>query len=596
MGRDKPSFIKQPAGRRRRSIRLRTGLMVLMTLILVLCASSTTLFSYFSYKDILIQQIASSRSDVLLQISAKLESLQRNMVTVSNLYSYVVTGFAPETLGEARTQALKRFSAAYENALQTIDPDCYVTVLGEDGFRYASGGRERAVSQEELWFLRIPIHMEEGEVFWTQSHKEEGGGYSFSLARRLTGGDGLGYTLLVSIPERTIYQTYENIISNNALYVVRMDGRIVSQNSEKMVDLNYFNMTRLNELVSSGGYRIVEKSGVKFLLSRCDNEQYGLLFIEEIPLDDLLEPLRSVQLLTVLVVVSMVALACGAVLLVVHAVTSPLRQLCQRLMRVSTGDFQTRFDISSWSEINLINDVSQEMTSKISSLFDNLKDTEREKRLAELDFLQAQINPHFMYNTLFSIKCLVSLGENQAAERMLDSFTGMLRTVLESKEEIISLQQELDTLQQYFTVLQCRYGDGIRMELEIPQELLQHRVLKFVLQPLVENSIFHGLEPVGSRGVITVRAGLEPEGLVLEVVDNGAGMTPEQLAQVRRQLSGEEHANVGIRNVLKRVRLHFGDAYGLEVTSEKAVGTCVRLTLPVLPPDRKAPQGGGGMP
>lgn len=592
MRRDKPFQPAPSAGRRRGSIRLRTVLVVLMTLILVLCAGATALFSYCSYKDILIQQIASSRNDVLLQISAKMESLQRNMVAASNLYSYVITGFLPDQSQVVRARLLEDFGGAYQNVLKTIDPGCYITVLGEDGFHYAFGGRAGAVSEDELWFLRIPIHMEEHEIYWTQSHKEADGSHSFSLARRFRGGDGLGYTLLVSIPERTIYGTYENIISNNALYVVREDGRIVSQNSEKMVNLNYFNMTRLDELVFSGSYRIVEKSGVKFLLSRYDNEQYDLIYIEEIPLEHLLGPLKTTQLLIVLVAVGMVTLACGVVLVVVHAVTSPLHQLCQRLMRVSTGDFQTEFDVHGWSEINLINDVSQEMTAKISSLFENLKDTEREKRLAELDFLQAQINPHFMYNTLFSIKCLVSLGENETAERMLDAFTGMLRTVLESKEEIISLQQELYTLQQYFAVLQCRYGDGIRMELDIPPELLQYRILKFELQPLVENSIFHGLEPMGSRGVITVRAALGADQLELEVADNGAGMTAERLREVRSQLSSEEHANVGMRNVLNRIRLHFGEAYGLDIASEIGEGTRVLLRLPILPPDWDSAQGG----
>lgn len=584
MRRDKPGSAK---GCRRRSIRLRTVLVALMTLILVSCVGATALFSYCSYKDILIQQIASSRNDVLLQISAKMESLQRNMVAASNLYSYAIAGFTPGQPEDARAQMLGSFSGAYQNVLKTIDPGCYVTILGENDFHYVSAGGAGTAFKNELWFLRIPIHMEEHEAYWTQSHKEEDGGYSFSLARRFAGGDGLDYALLVSIPERAVYRTYENIISNNALYVVREDGRIVSQNSERMVDLNYFNMTRLNELVPSGGYRIVEKSGVKFLLSRCDNEEYDLVYIEEIPLNDLLEPLKSVQLLIALVAAGMAVLACVVVLVVVHAVTSPLYQLCQRLMRVSTGDFQTQFDIHSWSEINLINDVLQEMTSKISSLFDNLKNTEREKRLAELDFLQAQINPHFMYNTLFSIKCLVNLGENESAERMLDGFTGMLRTVLESKEEIISLQQELYTLQKYFAVLQCRYGNEIRMELDIPQELLQYRILKFELQPLVENSVFHGLEPVGSKGVITVRARLEQERLVLEVADNGIGMTPERLEEVRRQIFDGQRANVGIHNVLKRIRLHFGDAYGLEIASKASAGTCVRLNLPILPPDRE---------
>ena len=231
--------------RYRKPPRLQSVLMGMMTLIITLCLFATVFFSYQSYKEILVQQVASSRNDVLLQVSAKVESLQQNMVTISNLYYYAIKDFEPG-LPETRIPALERFSQDYQSALLAIDPGCYVSVIGKNGLHYASAPVELKHLDQQMWFLRIPTQMKESDLFWTQSHREEDGSYSFSLARRIVGGDGVMYTLLVSVPERTIFGTYENIISNNALYVVRQDGRIVSQNSEKMVDLNYFNMDRLD--------------------------------------------------------------------------------------------------------------------------------------------------------------------------------------------------------------------------------------------------------------------------------------------------------------------------------------------------------------
>lgn len=563
---------------------------VLMALIIVACVSVTAFLPYQSYKQILVEQVAASRNDVLVQISAKVGFIQQSMVNVSDLYHAPVASFTARNSAQERQARLQRLTSAYQNVLVTLDPKCYVMVLGEDGFFYTSRSLGTRDPRLELWYIRIPTTMAEGEFYWTQSHRDADGAYSFSLARRVKGPDGGEYTILISVPERAIYEVYENVITNNALYVVRKDGHIVSQNDPKMVDLNYFNMSRLDELVGSGRYKVVEKSGIQVLLSRYNDEDYDLVYIEEIPLANLLDPLRSVQYVTIGTAVVMVLLACLVVLLTVRTLSRPLSQLCQRLTQVSSGDFNTRFDIQSWEEINVINNVSQEMTHKISTLFEDLKAQEKAKSLAEVEFLQAQINPHFMYNTLFSIQCLVSLGENETAQRMLENFIGMLRTVLESKEEIITLQQELYTLQQYFVVLQCRYGDDIHLELDIPEELLPCRVLKFILQPIVENSIFHGLEPTGGRGVVTVRGWTEEEHMLLEIWDNGAGMDPDSLRALTDSLTAApaEHAgtSVGIRNVYQRIKLHFGEGCGLTIASEKGRGTQVRLILPLLPPDR----------
>lgn len=585
--------------------RLQTTLFLLITLVVVISVSITAFFSYRAYKISLVDRVAASRNDVLMQVSAKVDLLQANMTSLSRLYYSLVSDVAQNDIQAVfhgddleGNITISQLLDAYQDVMNSMDVEYSVTMLDNDGFSYTSTNTDHNYDlsglQNELWYIYIPADLGGDVVFWTQSHKDPsiGDGFFFSATRRTVNHEGKEVTILISIPERVLYQTYQNVINDNTIYIVNKGGRIVSSNSERMVSLNYFNMKRLDTLVESGSYAIVEKSGVKYLVSRYDNPKYDLVYLEEIPLAGLLSSLEHMQRMTVVVTFLTILFSCGVIWMVVHTLSSPLLRLCQKLKRVSEGDFETEFDIRSWAEVSLINDVSGEMVRKISSLFEDLKEEDRQKRLAELEFLQAQINPHFMYNTLFSIKCLVNLGENDVAERMLEHFIAMLRTILSNKNEMISLQEELVILQQYFVVLQCKYGDEILLDFDIPGELLNRRVLKFMLQPIVENSIFHGLEPSGSKGHVIVKAKEEQGRLYLSVEDDGAGMDEQKLLEVRKKIGESSSDMVGINNVIKRIKLHYGAEYGMEISSEKNVGTRVMLILPSLKAEEAEGKGG----
>lgn len=585
--------------------RLQTTLFLLITLVVVISVSITAFFSYRTYKMSLVDRVAASRNDVLMQVSAKVDLLQANMASLSRLYYSLVSDFAQNDIRAAfhgdipeGSISISQLMDAYQDVMDSMDVEYSVTMLDNEGFSYTSTNTDHDYDlsefQNELWYIYIPADLGGDAVFWTQPHKDPsiGDGFFFSATRRTVNHEGKEVTILISIPERVLYQTYQNVISDNTIYIVDKGGRIVSSNTERMVSLNYFNMKRLDTLVTSGSYAIVEKSGVKYLVSRYDNPKYDLVYLEEIPLAGLLSSLDHMQRITVIVTILTILFSCAVIWMVVHTLSSPLLRLCQKLERVSNGDFETEFDIQSWAEVSLINDVSGEMVRKISSLFEDLKEEDRQKRLAELEFLQAQINPHFMYNTLFSIKCLVSLEENDVAERMLEHFIAMLRTILSNKDEMISLQEELVILQQYFVVLQCKYGDEILLDFDIPEELLKRRVLKFILQPIVENSIFHGLEPTGSKGHVVVKAREENGRLYLSVEDDGAGMDEQRLQEVRRRIGESDREMVGINNVIKRIKLHFGIEFGMEISSEKNVGTKVMLILPSLKAEEVDGKGG----
>lgn len=576
------------AGQKKRSrIRLRTILFVLEVLIVICSVLATAFCCYLAFRSSLIERVGASRNDVLMQTSAKADLLLGNMVSMSRIYSSMLAGNSFGEMSSLEDMAGGDVLEAYRNV---IDVEYSLTVLAEDGASYIYEGGESKYDlsefQKELWYLNIPSIMKEDEVYWTQSHKAPslGDDFYFSAVRRVRIGEEKEIMVLLSISERALYEMYRDMISSNCIYIVNQSGRVISSSNESLVSLNYFNVKRLDTLVESGNYAIVEKSGEKYLLSRYDNPKYGMIYLEEIPLRTLLSSLDHIQKWSVIVSAAAIFLSCAACWWIIHTLTSPLLVLCRKLKMVSEGKFDTEFDVESWKEISLINDACARMERKISDLFQNLKREEKEKRLAEIEFLQAQINPHFMYNTLFEIKCLVNMGENREAEWMLENFIAMLRTVLSYKDELIPLQEELVILQQYFEVMKCKYGNEIQLVYHIPESLLQKVILKFVLQPIVENSIFHGLNPAENRLEIIVSVREDESHCYVEITDNGVGMDAEHLEKIRCGLkeaeANAEKDSVGIQNVDRRIRLHFGPQYGLKISSQKNVGTRVLLILP----------------
>jgi len=205
------------------------------------------------------------------------------------------------------------------------------------------------------------------------------------------------------------------------------------------------------------------------------------------------------------------------------------------------------------------------------------------EREAELHALQNQINPHFLYNTLESINMMALTHGDRDISRMVTSLGRLLRLTLSSTEALIPLDAELEHVRHYLVVQRMRYGDRISMTVDVDPALLDCIVPKLTLQPLVENALYHGLEPRPGAGRVVVRGCRAGDDLALTIEDDGAGMDAVRLATVRAQLEEEaprDRRSIGLANVHKRLKLYCGPAYGLSITSAPDEGTRVRLTLP----------------
>jgi two-component system sensor histidine kinase YesM len=208
---------------------------------------------------------------------------------------------------------------------------------------------------------------------------------------------------------------------------------------------------------------------------------------------------------------------------------------------------------------------------------------QRQLRKAEFELLQAQINPHFLYNTLDAIVWSAEAGNQKQVIQMVGSLSDFFRTSLNRGKEIVTVREDLQHVRSYLEIQQVRYRDILDYEILVPEELYAYRVPKITLQPLVENALYHGIKNKRGGGKITLRGHEDKNAFYIEVSDDGIGMTEERLESVRKGLSEQSPAEqelYGLYNVNERIRLNFGDEYGLQIASEYEKGTVVVVRLP----------------
>jgi two-component system sensor histidine kinase YesM len=254
------------------------------------------------------------------------------------------------------------------------------------------------------------------------------------------------------------------------------------------------------------------------------------------------------------------------------------------MRKVVTGDLQAVTTVRTEDEIGTIAEAFNFMVRRVRELLDEVRQEQNRKREYELALISAQIKPHFLYNTLDTIYALNELDRNDEARDTTKALADFYRMVLNKGRELITLEKEAQITDDYLTILQIRYPDVFRYEVDIPAELAGTPIPKLSLQPLVENSIYHGLKKKGTKGFIRIFAFKQGDKVIVRVEDNGVGMDEFQVQTIMsRHLPKEGIRSIGTYSVQQRLSLYFGEEYGISVQSILAEGTTVDLSLPMLP-------------
>lgn len=265
------------------------------------------------------------------------------------------------------------------------------------------------------------------------------------------------------------------------------------------------------------------------------------------------------------------------------SIANPVKNLCEVTKQVSEGNLSVRANIGEGREIRELSDSLNVMIDKINELLEQVTKEQIRLRKAEFELLQSQINPHFLYNTLDAIVWLAESGEQEKVVNMVGSLSEFFRMSLNQGKEIVTIQEEIQHVRSYLEIQQVRYQDILQYDIRIPEEVEQCRIPKITIQPLIENALYHGIKNKRGLGKIWVSGKKEGELLIIRVEDNGIGISEERLEQVKNKILSKSPVSEGIYglyNVNERIRLNFGEAYGIDIESEYQNGTSVSIVLP----------------
>lgn len=268
------------------------------------------------------------------------------------------------------------------------------------------------------------------------------------------------------------------------------------------------------------------------------------------------------------------------ILLISHHISRSIRKVVMQAQRIQSGDLSQQPSPNSYAEINLLSDHLNKAAARIHQLMDEAVCQARLKERIHYEMLMAQINPHFLYNTLNSIKWLATINGSEAVADMLGKLGSTLHYAFKQNSELISIHEELDFLDHYVELLQFRYGSSISFEKQIPAVLMEEEIPRFCIQPLIENALTHGLYHT-QDGVIHLDIQTKGNNLCITVSDNGLGMDQEKAEQVLAQPHRSGGFNgIGVWNIQQRIQLLFGCSYGLKITSSPNCGCRVEMTIP----------------
>ena len=289
-------------------------------------------------------------------------------------------------------------------------------------------------------------------------------------------------------------------------------------------------------------------------------------------------------IVTMIVALSSIIIASVVVnIRVTDSITKPIRVLCDKTALVAKGDFTTRTVCENHDELSTLSDSFNDMAFKLEQQVRSIMLEQENLRHMESKLLQAQINPHFLYNTLDTIIWLIEGEKNKEAIDIVVSLSEFFRIVVSKGRDFITIREEEIHIKSYLQIQQSRYQDILDYEIHIPEDLYKYQILKMTLQPLIENSIYHGIKMIRARGKITVTGEIIDEIICFHVIDNGIGMDEEELHALKKEIEmpvSEQSTGFGLANVNKRIKLNYGNMYGLEIQSKKGEGTDTIIRIP----------------
>ncbi|MFT8348348.1 sensor histidine kinase [Clostridium saccharoperbutylacetonicum] len=394
-------------------------------------------------------------------------------------------------------------------------------------------------------------------------------------------------TLIININESNFVNCYKDIISKNGTNILLMDeNNDFIVNPKDVSDFNQISELIRKKLIKSDVEEernsIIEKiKGEDYIFSLLKIEEYNWTIVSKIPFKELSKESNTVYLMAfVFTIINGILLFIGAIS-ISRLITKPIKKLLKSMKGIENGEFKkVNIEVGN-DEIGKLRDGYNIMVYEIEKLINRIIEEQKVKRKAELSVLQAQVKPHFLYNTLDAMGYLALSGKCDEVYDALEALGEYYRTSLSKGREVITVGEEIEIVKNYFLLQKLRYGDIFTDTYEVDERVLKLKILKLVLQPIAENALYHGIKPKGEHGIIKLTVALIDNLIEISIEDDGVGMMEEELNKVVSDKIDNNNLSFGLRGTIERLRIFYGTSDVYEIESRKRYGTKVTITIPI---------------
>lgn len=384
------------------------------------------------------------------------------------------------------------------------------------------------------------------------------------------------------------YSAISDLCNNNSIeekgyiFVLDAEGNIVYHPKQQLMygGLKTENIDAIMECREDS--LIIDEGGDSKLYTMSKSKRTGWTVVGAVYTSELLKNNEQAQMWYLLVASILLLAVIGISSIISREITKPIRSLRDSMRKVQNGQFDTHVEVITENEIGSLGRSFNLMTSEIQALMEQNVYEQKQKRKSELKALQAQINPHFLYNTLDSIIWMSEEGENDEVVEMTSALARLLRQSISNDKEEVELEKEIEYVKNYLTIQKMRYKDKLEFFIYVDPRVAHVPIIKLVLQPLVENAIYHGIKYKETKGNLKIYARPVDGRVEIVVADDGIGMDEDVMEHIFDEHRKEQKRNgVGVPNVQKRLKLQYGSEYGIRYESVKGAGTKAVITIPV---------------
>ena len=525
------------------------------------------------------------------RVDSSMEVYLRNIMKLSDTIYYGIiknVNLSEGSIGEALT-------LLYNNNKEQVSNIALISKEGEPiNVVPAARFRKNFRANEEEWFVNALNKTE--NIHFTLPHVQKmfekgDNGYnwviSMSRAVEITvGGSTEQAVLLIEMAYQGIEEVLDEVTLGNGGYIYLMDskGEIIWHPKFELIASG---RVKENNLVAAGyddGSREEVFNGTSQTVVTKTVGYTGWKLVGVIKGTGISLNMLKTRLFIVFVILLIIFIVIIINSYISFRVTNPIRELEKSVKALEEGNLDADIYMGGSYEVQHLGKSVQDMKFRIKGLMQDIVNEHEEKRKSEFDSLQAQINPHFLYNTLDIIVWQIENEKQSEAVHTVTALARFFRLSLGKGKNIVTVKDEIDHVKNYLMIQHMRFKNKFDYEFDIAEDVLELPSLKLMLQPLVENAIYHGMEFMDGDGLIMVKAWREEDELYLSVADNGLGMTEDKVEMILTGKSSSGNgrgSGIGVKNVNERIKLYFGEAYGLTIDSEPDEGTKVTIHLPV---------------